>query len=271
MTQQDLYNQIQLKKSFLCLGLDPDIEKMPEQLIASSEEPLFDFCKAILDEVQHLCVAIKINTAFFEAYGETGYASLSKLIHYIKSHYPDLFTIADAKRGDIGNTSLRYAKAFFEAMPFDSITIAPYMGKDSVEPFLTYKDKHAILLALTSNQGAADFQFTENTGKPLFKKVLATSLKYDNADRLMFVVGATKAGYLKEIRGIVPNAFLLIPGVGAQGGSLKDVFENGANEQVGLLVNSSRGILYASNGKDYVAAASKVAASLQSQMQKLLA
>ena len=141
MTQQDLYNQIQLKKSFLCLGLDPDIEKMPEQLISSSEEPLFDFCKAILDEVQHLCVAIKINTAFFEAYGETGYASLSKLIHYIKSHYPDLFTIADAKRGDIGNTSLRYAKAFFEAMPFDSITISPYMGKDSIEPFLLYKDK----------------------------------------------------------------------------------------------------------------------------------
>ena len=271
MTQQDLYNQIQLKKSFLCLGLDPDIEKMPDHLIASSEEPLFDFCKTIVDEVQHLCVAIKINTAFFEAYGETGYASLVKLIHYIKAHYPDLFTIADAKRGDIGNTSLRYAKAFFEAMPFDSITIAPYMGKDSVEPFLTYKDKHAILLALTSNQGAADFQFTQNTDKPLFKEVLATSLKYDNADRLMYVVGATKADYLKEIRDIVPNAFLLIPGVGAQGGSLKDVFENGANKQVGLLVNSSRSILYASRGEDYVAAATKVAASLQIQMQKLLA
>jgi len=271
MTQQDLYNQIQLKKSFLCLGLDPDIEKMPEQLIASSKEPLFDFCRSIVDEVQHLCVAVKINTAFFEAYGETGYASLTKLIHYIKSHYPDLFTIADAKRGDIGNTSLRYAKAFFEAMPFDSITIAPYMGKDSVEPFLTYKDKHAILLALTSNRGAADFQFTGSADKPLFKEVLVTSLSYENADRLMYVVGATKADYLKEIREIVPNAFLLIPGVGTQGGSLKDVFENGSNDQVGLLVNSSRGIIYASKGEDYVDAAAKVAASLQSQMQKLLA
>jgi orotidine-5'-phosphate decarboxylase len=271
MTRQDLYNQIQLKKSFLCLGLDPDLEKMPEQLIASSEEPLFDFCKAIVDEVQHLCVAVKINTAFFEAYGETGYASLSKLIHYIKSHYPDLFTIADAKRGDIGNTSLRYAKAFFEAMPFDSITIAPYMGKDSVEPFLTYKDKHAILLALTSNHGAADFQVAKNAETPLFKEVLTTSLNYENADRLMYVVGATKAEYLKEIRVLVPDAFLLIPGVGAQGGSLKDVFENGANEQIGLLVNSSRGILYASKGEDYAAAAAKVAASLQNQMQKLLA
>ena len=271
MTRQDLYNQIQLKKSFLCLGLDPDLEKMPEQLIASSEEPLFDFCKAIVDEVQHLCVAVKINTAFFEAYGETGYASLSKLIHYIKTHYPDLFTIADAKRSDIGNTSLRYAKAFYEAMPFDSITIAPYMGKDSVEPFLTYKDKHAILLALTSNQGATDFQVAKNAETQLFKEVLTTSLNYENADRLMYVVGATKAEYLKEIRALVPDAFLLIPGVGAQGGSLKDVFENGANEQIGLLVNSSRGILYASKGEDYVDAAAKVAASLQTQMQQLLA
>jgi orotidine-5'-phosphate decarboxylase len=251
--------------------LDPDLEKMPEQLIASSEEPLFDFCKTIVDEVQHLCVAVKINTAFFEAYGEKGYASLSKLIHYIKLHYPDLFTIADAKRGDIGNTSLRYAKAFFEAMPFDSITIAPYMGKDSVEPFLTYKDKYAILLALTSNHGAADFQVVKNAKKPLFKEVLTTSLNYENADRLMYVVGATKANYLKEIRALVPDAFLLIPGVGAQGGSLKDVFKNGTNKQVGLLVNSSRGILYASKGKDYVDAAAKVAASLQNQMQKLLA
>jgi orotidine-5'-phosphate decarboxylase len=270
MTQQDLYNEIQLKKSFLCLGLDPDIEKMPEQFVNSSKEPLFDFCKAIVDEIQHLCVAVKINTAFFEAYGETGFASLAKLIHYIKSHYPSLFTIADAKRGDIGNTSLRYAKAFFEAMPFDSITIAPYMGKDSIEPFLTYKDKHAILLALTSNNGAADFQFTKNAERPLFKEVISKSLKYDNADRLMYVVGATKADYLKEIRNIIPNAFLLIPGVGAQGGSLKDVFENGSNEQIGLLVNSSRGILYASKGEDYIEAAYKAAVSLQSQMQKLL-
>lgn len=270
MTHQDLFSQIQLKKSFLCLGLDPDMEKIPTHIVDASEDPIYDFCKAIVDEVQHLCVAVKINTAFFEAYGETGYATLGKLIRYIKTHYPDLFTIADAKRGDIGNTSLRYAKAFFEAMPFDSITIAPYMGKDSVEPFLTYEGKYAILLALTSNQGAVDFQFTTAHKKPLYEDVLATSLTYENASRLMYVVGATKADFLKDIRAIVPDAFLLIPGVGAQGGSLEDVYHNGANDHVGLLVNSSRGILYAGRGTDYVEAAHKAAAALQGQMKKLL-
>lgn len=270
MTHQKLFEQIQLKKSFLCLGLDPDLDKIPQHLVASSKDPLFDFCKAIVDNVQHLCVAVKINTAFFEAYGVAGFASLEKLITYIKSHYPDLFTIADAKRGDIGNTSLRYAKAFFEAMPFDSITIAPYMGKDSVEPFLTYEDKHAILLALTSNEGASDFQLKSNGDLELYKQVLTTSQSWENASRLMYVVGATKAEHLKEIRSLVPNSFLLVPGVGAQGGSLEDVFANGAIKQVGLLVNSSRGILYAGKDENYTRAALAAATALQQQMEKLL-
>ena len=270
MKQHELFEQIKIKKSFLCLGLDPDLDKIPSHLIETSQDSLFDFCKAIVDHVQHLCVAVKINTAFFEAYGVDGFSSLEKLIQYIKSHYPDLFTIADAKRGDIGNTSLRYAKAFFEAMPFDSITIAPYMGKDSVEPFLTYENKHAILLALTSNEGASDFQLKTNEKQSLYKEVLTTSQTWENAERLMYVVGATKANHLKELRALVPDSFLLVPGVGAQGGSLKEVFENGANQHVGLLVNSSRGILYASNGEDYAEAALASAAELQQQMETLL-
>ncbi len=270
MKQQELFEQIKLKKSFLCLGLDPDLDKIPSHVINSSDDPLFDFCKTIVDHVQHLCVAVKINTAFFEAYGVKGFSSLEKLIQYIKSHYPDLFTIADAKRGDIGNTSLRYAKAFFEAMPFDSVTIAPYMGKDSVEPFLTYEDKHAILLALTSNKGASDFQLKSNEGQLLYEQVIAISKTWKNASQLMYVVGATQANYLKQIRALVPDSFLLVPGVGAQGGSLKEVFRNGATNQVGLLVNSSRGILYASNGTDYADAALQAATELQQQMKHLL-
>lgn len=270
MTHQDLFDQILFKKSFLCLGLDPDIEKMPPHLVAASSDPLYDFCKTIVDNVQHLCVAIKINTAFFEAYGVQGYASLERLVTYVKSHYPDLFTIADAKRGDIGNTSLRYAKAFFDVLPFDAITIAPYMGKDSVEPFLTYSGKHAILLALTSNEGASDFQLKENDKKELYKEVLTTSQTWENSQRLMYVVGATKAAHLKEIRKLVPDSFLLVPGVGAQGGKLEDVFVNGANSKVGLLVNSSRGILYAGNGEDYCDEALTAATQLQQQMEKLL-
>ena len=268
MTQKQLFDQIQLKKSFLCLGLDPDLEKIPSHLVSSSEEPLFDFCKTIVDNVQHLCVAVKINTAFFEAYGVKGYQSLERLIRYIKSHYPALFAIADAKRGDIGNTSLRYAKAFYEALPFDAITIAPYMGKDSVEPFLSYEDKHAILLALTSNAGANDFQ-SPNDGA-LYKSVLSTSKTWKHAERLMYVVGATKATHLQTIRTLIPDSFLLVPGVGAQGGSLEEVFNYGANDQVGLLVNSSRGILYASNNEDYAEAAVQAARVLQQQMEKLL-
>jgi len=270
MTVQTIFEQIQLKKSFLCLGLDPDLEKMPAHLVNSSHEPLFDFCKTIVDHVQHLCVAVKINTAFFEAYGVQGYVALEKLIQYIKSHYPELFTIADAKRGDIGNTSLRYAKAFFETMPFDAITIAPYMGKDSVEPFLTYKDKHAILLALTSNEGAADFQLETKNSDSLYKQVLTKSQTWNNAKQLMYVVGATKAEHLAEIRKLVPDAFLLVPGVGAQGGSLEEVFLHGSNENIGLLVNSSRGILYAGNDEDFAEAALKAANELQQQMENLL-
>lgn len=270
MTTQSIFEQIQLKKSFLCLGLDPDLDKMPPHLVASSNEPLFDFCKTIVDHVQHLCVAVKINTAFFEAYGIAGFAALKKTIDYIKSHYPELFTIADAKRGDIGNTSLRYAKAFFEAMPFDAITIAPYMGKDSVEPFLTYPDKHAVLLALTSNEGATDFQLKMNGKQALYKEVLSQSQSWHNASQLMYVVGATKAAHLNEVRKLVPNSFLLVPGVGAQGGSLEDVFTHGSNENVGLLVNSSRGILYAGNGEDFAESALGAAEVLQQKMKTLL-
>ncbi len=270
MTTQAIFEQIQLKKSFLCLGLDPDLDKMPPHLISSSQEPLFDFCKTIVDHVQHLCVAVKINTAFFEAYGVQGYAALDKLIHYIKSHYPELFTIADAKRGDIGNTSLRYAKAFFEAMPFDAITIAPYMGKDSVEPFLTYPEKHAVLLALTSNEGATDFQLKSNNKEILYQQVLRQSKSWKNASQLMYVVGATKAEHLTEVRKLVPDSFLLVPGVGAQGGSLEDVFTHGSNEKVGLLVNSSRGILYAGSGEDFAEAALEATNVLQQEMENLL-
>lgn len=270
MTTQVIFEQIQLKKSFLCLGLDPDLDKMPEHLVASSQEPLFDFCKTIVDHVNHLCIAVKINTAFFEAYGVEGYATLKKLTHYIKSHYPELFVIADAKRGDIGNTSLRYAKAFFEALPFDAITIAPYMGKDSVEPFLTYDDKHAILLALTSNEGAANFQLKTNDNEMLYKQVLRQSKSWENASQLMYVVGATKAAHLIEVRKLVPESFLLVPGVGAQGGNLEEVYKHGANKTVGLLVNSSRGILYAGNGEDFAEAALDAANMLQQKMEKLL-
>ena len=270
MTVQSIFKQIQLKKSFLCLGLDPDLDKMPAHLVTSSEEPLFDFCKTIVDHVNHLCVSVKINTAFFEAYGVAGFTTLHKLAQYIKSNYPELFLIADAKRGDIGNTSLRYAKAFYEAMPFDAITIAPYMGKDSVEPFLTYKNKHAILLALTSNEGAADFQLKRKGSDMLFKQVLSQSQTWKNASRLMYVVGATKAEHLVKIRKLVPDSFLLVPGVGAQGGSLRDVYKHGANKKIGLLVNSSRGILYASNGEDFAEAALEAANTLQQDMKNLL-
>jgi orotidine-5'-phosphate decarboxylase len=270
MTTQAIFEQIQLKKSFLCLGLDPDMDKMPSHLVASSQEPLFDFCKTIVDHVHHLCVAVKINTAFFEAYGVEGFATLKKLSGYIKSHYPELFTIADAKRGDIGNTSLRYAKAFFEAIPFDAITILPYMGKDSVEPFLTYQDKHAILLALTSNEGAADFQLKENGSALLYEDVLKQSQQWKNASQLMYVVGATKATHLSAIRKLVPDSFLLVPGIGAQGGSLEDVYTHGANDKVGLLVNSSRGILYAGGGEDFAESALEAATLLQQQMETLL-
>ncbi|HLW61774.1 MAG TPA: orotidine-5'-phosphate decarboxylase [Flavobacterium sp.] len=269
MTTQQLYNQIQQKKSFLCIGLDVDLNKIPEHLLGT-EDPIFEFNKAIIDATHDLCVSYKPNTAFYEAYGLKGWQSLEKTIQYINENYPDIFTIADAKRGDIGNTSSMYAKAFFEDLQFDSVTVAPYMGKDSVEPFLVFEDKHTIMLALTSNEGAFDFQTLKIEGRELYKQVIETSTEWKNSHNLMYVVGATKAEYLSEIREIIPNSFLLVPGVGAQGGSLEEVCKYGMNHHVGLLINSSRGIIYASKDKDFADAARVEALKLQQQMQQIL-
>ena len=266
MKIEHLISQIRKKKSFLCVGLDTDLEKIPKHLL-KEEDPIFAFNKAIIDATHTYCVAYKPNIAFYEAYGLPGWKSLERTMEYLNAHYPEMFTIADAKRGDIGNTSTRYAKAFFETMDFDSITIAPYMGKDSVEPFLEFEDRHTILLALTSNEGAFDFQTKKMDGEELYKQVLKTSQTYKGSERLMYVVGATKAIYLQEIREIVPESFLLVPGVGAQGGSLQDVCKYGMTKNVGLLVNSSRGILYASNGSDYAEIAAVKAEEIQKQMQ----
>ncbi|MFK8283957.1 orotidine-5'-phosphate decarboxylase [Capnocytophaga canis] len=267
MTLQKLINQIRKKKSFLCVGLDVDLTKVPSHLL-QTEDPIFEFNKAIIDATHSFTVAYKPNTAFYEAYGVKGWQSLAKTIAYINENYPDIFTIADAKRGDIGNTSAMYAKAFFNDLQFDSVTVAPYMGKDSVEPFLAFEDKITILLALTSNAGAFDFQTQMVNNEELYKKVLQTSLTWENSQNLMYVVGATKAEYLKEIRKIVPNHFLLVPGVGAQGGSLDEVCEYGLNADNGLLINSSRGIIYASNGTDFAEKSREEAQKLQQQMEK---
>lgn len=264
-----LRDQIVLKKSFLCLGLDSDLDKIPKHLLNESD-PIFAFNKILLDSLNKLIVAVKINTAFYEAYGHKGWKTLERTIKYINKNYPDLFTIADAKRGDIGNTSDKYAKAFFSKMDFDSVTVSPYMGNDSVEPFLEYNNKHTILLALTSNKGSNDFQISSNEENNLFKKVLKISKQWKNSNNLMYVVGATKASFLKDIRSIVPNSFLLIPGVGAQGGDLKETFKNGANKDVGLLVNSSRSIIYAGDGEDFIKCSYNEARRLQQEMQILL-
>jgi orotidine-5'-phosphate decarboxylase len=269
MTTQHLINQIQLKKSFLCVGLDVDLNKIPKHLL-ETEDPIFEFNKAIIDATHDLTVAYKPNTAFYEAYGIKGWLSLEKTIKYINENYPSIFTIADAKRGDIGNTSSMYAKAFFEDLNFDSVTVAPYMGKDSVEPFLAFEDKHTIMLALTSNEGAFDFQTLNVNGTELYKQVLETSKSWKNSHNLMYVVGATKAEYFTEIRKIVPDSFLLVPGVGAQGGSLSEVCKYGMNANVGLLVNSSRAIIYASNGIDFEAKARVEALKMQQEMQAIL-
>ena len=269
MTTKQLIEQIYLKKTFLCIGLDVDLAKIPVHLL-QEEDPIFAFNKAIIDATHHLCVAYKPNTAFYEAYGIKGWKSLEKTIQYINKNHPEIFTIADAKRGDIGNTSSMYAKAFFEDLAFDSVTVAPYMGKDSVEPFLAFKNKHTILLALTSNQGAFDFQTKSVNGKELYKEVLVTSTSWKNSENLMYVVGATKAEYFKEIRKIIPNSFLLVPGVGAQGGNLQDVCKYGMSDSVGLLINSSRGIIYASKSKNFAKEAAKKAAELQKEMETIL-
>ncbi|WP_396635203.1 orotidine-5'-phosphate decarboxylase [Maribacter sp. R86514] len=266
MTTQELVAQIHEKQSFLCIGLDTDLEKIPSYLL-EEEDPIFAFNKAIIDATHDLCVAYKPNIAFYEAYGVQGWSALRKTIKYLNENYPEIFTIADAKRGDIGNTSTRYAKAFFEDLNFDSITIAPYMGRDSVEPFLAFKDKHTILLALTSNQGAFDLQTKKIEGKELYKEVLSVSTTYEGAENLMYVVGATKAEYLTEIREIVPNSFLLVPGVGAQGGSLEEVCKYGMSKNVGLLINSSRGIIYASDQENFADAAKAKAKELQQAMK----
>lgn len=269
ITIKKLVEQIEAKKSFLCVGLDVDLKKIPTHLL-EEEDPMFAFNKAIIDSTHHLAVAYKPNTAFYEAYGLQGWRSLERTIEYLNERHPDIFTIADAKRGDIGNTSTRYAKAFFEDLQFDSVTVAPYMGKDSVEPFLAFENKITILLALTSNAGAFDFQTRSLEDQELYKQVLQTSLNWENAQNLMYVVGATKAEYLADIRAIVPDHFLLVPGVGAQGGDLEAVCRYGLNKQVGLLINSSRGIIYASQGRDFAEAAAASALSLQTQMQQIL-
>ncbi|MDA8768911.1 orotidine-5'-phosphate decarboxylase [Winogradskyella sp.] len=269
MTTQQLINQIKKKQSFLCIGLDVDLNKIPKYLLVDSD-PIFAFNKAIIDATHHLCVAYKLNTAFYEAYGIKGWQALEKTINYLNKNHPEIFTIADAKRGDIGNTSTMYAKAFFDDLGFDSVTVAPYMGKDSVEPFLAFKDKHTILLALTSNQGAFDFQTLSVNNNQLYKEVLKVSKSWENSENLMYVVGATKAEYLTEIRQIIPNSFLLVPGVGAQGGNLQEVCKYGMTDTIGLLINSSRGVIYASQGEDFADAAAKKAQELQSQMLEIL-
>ncbi len=270
MTKEALITQIQKKNSFLCIGLDVDLEKIPQHLL-ELEDPIFEFNKQIIDATHNLAVAYKPNTAFYEAYGLQGWKSLERTIDYLNKKYPEIFTIADAKRGDIGNTSTRYAKAFFEKMNFDALTVAPYMGQDSVEPFLAFTDKFTILLALTSNKGGLDFQGLQTDGKQVFEQVLQKSQTWKGAEQLMYVVGATKPEYFKEIRKIIPDSFLLVPGIGAQGGDLEAVCEYGLNKDIGLLVNSSRGIIYAANGKDFAQKAREKALEIQQHMKRILA
>jgi len=272
MTKQELFQNIQRKKSFLCVGLDTDVNKIPEHLFDQSEDAIFEFNKGIIDATADLCVAYKPNLAFYESLGPEGWEVLERTVDYIRTTYPDQFIIADAKRGDIGNTTAMYARTFFGNMDFDSVTVAPYMGEDSVTPFLTYEGKWVTLLALTSNKGAYDFQFMkdEETGERLFEKVLKTSLKWGTDENMMYVVGATKAEMLAGIRAIVPEHFLLVPGVGAQGGSLAEVAKYGLNSTCGLLVNSSRQIIYASSGIDYAKAARLEAEKVQLEMEQIL-
>ena len=269
MKKQDIINQIKTKKSFLCVGLDTDIKKIPQHLL-NEEDPVFAFNKAIIDATAKYAVAYKPNTAFYEVYGAKGWLSLEKTITYIKENYPEMFVIADAKRGDIGNTSANYARAFFETLKADAITVAPYMGVDSVEPFLGFDGKWVILLALTSNKGSKDFQYLDTDGKELYKNVLLKSKEWADSEKMMYVVGATHPEELGEIRQMMPDSFLLVPGVGAQGGDLQAVAKFGLNKDCGLIVNSSRGIIYASNGEDFAEKAAEEGKKLQNQMEKLL-
>ena len=269
MLYQELFEQIKRKKSFLCVGLDSDIKKIPVHLL-DAEDPVYEFNKAIIDATADITIAYKPNIAFYESRGVEGWESLGKTIEYIKTNYPEVLTIADAKRGDIGNTSEMYAHAFLERLDFDSITVAPYMGEDSVTPFLKYEGKWVILLALTSNKGAYDFQFFEENGEKLYEKVLRKSQDWGNAQNMMYVVGATKAEMLSGIREIVPDHFLLVPGVGAQGGSLQVVAKYGMNGHCGLIVNSSRGIIFADNTENFAVRARVEAIKLQQEMKELL-
>ncbi len=267
MTRQELIQIIRERKSFLCVGLDTDIEKIPAHL-KTYDDPVFEFNRRIIDATKEYCVAYKLNTAFFESQGDRGWRTMKKTFDYIGDSH---FTIADAKRGDIGNTCDMYAKAFFKEMKVDSITLAPYMGRDSVDPFLKYENKWSIVLGLTSNPSAVDFQFEKDAGgTELYKKVIATAATWGNMENTMFVVGATKAEMLAEIRKIIPDHFLLVPGVGAQGGSLSEVVKYGKNKDIGLLVNSSRGIIYASNGEDFEEKARFEAKKMAIEMAGLL-
>jgi len=269
MNKQQLIEQIQQKKSFLCVGLDTDINKIPQHLL-DADDPVFEFNKQIIDKTAAYAVAYKPNTAFYEVYGAKGWQSLEKTIQYIKANHPGIFIIADAKRGDIGNTSANYAKAFFNTLKADALTVAPYMGKDSVEPFLGFEDKWVILLALTSNKGSQDFQYLNIGSQTLYKQVLQTATTWASSDKMMFVVGATHPEELGEIRKMLPDYFFLVPGVGAQGGDLQAVAKHGLNKECGLLVNSSRGIIYASTGLDFADRAAEEAQKLQEQMSNLL-
>lgn len=266
MNKKQLINQIFTKKSFLCVGLDTDIKKIPEHL-KKSETPIFDFNKAIIDATAPYCVAYKPNLAFYESLGVKGLKAFEQTVDYLKKKYPEHFIIADAKRGDIGNTSMMYARTFFEEYDIDALTVAPYMGEDSVKPFLEYNGKWVILLALTSNKGSDDFQMTEDSnGERLFEKVLNKSQKWGNEENMMYVVGATQGRMFEDIRKYAPHHFLLIPGVGAQGGSLQEVCKYGMNKDCGLLVNSSRGIIYAGNDENFAEAAAIKAKELQEEM-----
>lgn len=270
MTRQQLIDNIKAKQSFLCVGLDSDINKLPKHLL-DAEDPVFEFNKAIIDATAPYCVAYKPNIAFYEATGAAGWVTLEKTIRYIKENYPDQFIIADAKRGDIGNTSALYARSFFDHLDVDAITVAPYMGRDSVTPFLGHEGKWVILLALTSNPGSADFQLIEDKeGKRLFERVIETAHTWAGPEEMMFVVGATRGKLFEDIRRVAPSSFLLVPGVGAQGGSLEEVARYGMTDDCGLLVNSSRAIIFASGDKEFGQAAAEAARKVKEEMSALL-
>jgi orotidine-5'-phosphate decarboxylase len=270
MNKKELIEQIKRKGNFLCVGLDPDIKKIPRHIVENEEDPIYEFNKAIIDATAEHCISFKPNTAFYEAYGLNGMHSLDKTIRYIKVNYPEHFLIADAKRGDIGNTSAMYAHAYFEKLNADAITVAPYMGSDSVKPFLEFKNKWTIVLGLTSNEGSADFQQKKINGRELFFEVIETSSKWGSSENMMYVIGATKANMLAEVRKIIPDHFLLVPGIGAQGGDLAEVCKYGLNKDIGLIVNSSRAIIYASSGENFAERAGEEAKKTAHEMLKFI-